>query len=75
MIVGFNPASSARTTWAFHSYCCVHTWFTTSCHKLTLWLPWEVHALEEGLEAGVGAEGVEGKQCAEMCHQAVALRR
>ena len=33
----------------------------------------EVHALEEGLEAGVGAEGVEDKVCVQIGHQTGAV--
>ena len=43
--------------------------------RSSAWCRGEVHAPEEVLEAGVGAERVEWKQRVEMCHQAVALRR
>ena len=36
---------------------------------VTLPLRGEIHLSEEGLEAGVGAEGVEMKVCVDECHQ------
>ena len=41
--------------------------------RSTLRLRRKVHFLQEGLEAGVDAKGVEDSECVEICHLTVAF--